>query len=1135
MNECLNRPTNSQRTKINEQIAQLLVPIKTLVSAVSLLLVRPMESLIYLDGDRDDSPSIDDAYLTQSDVLEAIHASIVNAADSGCESAAPVMFAWTLVTHRMYVSLHERLEKRDNLLHQSARETFEGSMTTANRRPTSGRRNSAGSMMSIETLKFDSFLQTTGLDKGLQTIEQLARIATDQCRVFDVLATMSQTAAALNHTSLAPLLGHRIRSVFLDFVVACYPVIGYQSDPVSCLVSVLSVEQQSPVKNFSTRHNITDVALQDNLLLRLYFQQSLDRYPFEFLPFIKLCRALCSGSPTLADDRSEMVVSLLGRTPSLTFILPAHYQSFEMPPSEEDNTNDFILTEDLSLISPPHGRGKASASDDFRIPAGTVGRFIADSGRVVLMQLEHSGLGLLGRRLELSLNKESCHSGLGPLQAEETAEAIALIADLVRTEHVKVTQSGVHSVLMDPERDVLSEASRYLGGNKDIISVVCATMDFYLQDGQATNDDEAGIAVLRSCVQFLQSILPQCPSRVWSYMARCDLLNSDSQAGKLGKLVGELDLVLERYGFLLATVRLWSSMLDTAMSSAVQRRCGSQFAYRQRSGSGGSSNPWTGLADRILERVCYAMVQATADIFENSATWRFSSDFDRIVLVSELVPVLNKVVVYAYGLDGKDGGAENLMGCFDTAASYTVEAFLSSSTGSLRFQAILGAFASTFKTAITASTSLLPNLHRAVASQLDAVAGFIKTILRVAVLKGLPSSTLERRLFKSSTLVARLTGVSYSFKRPALRLLDVLVSTAGKAEAEPPSLLGYLGTQTSKSFLQTLARLDSPFNSSDEQVASWKLFSAIVSNRQQWMANCLLTGKTPREGLRNAQGIVEPSRDSVLVVALKQLKILASLGPQEALATLEFIATALNYWPRTIMVIQKEARFLDGLQEFVRELRSPMVTARTDVVRASVEARLAAYVGQIFAMQLHHIRQMGKGQAVALSLVKNLDYYLRDAAQVSGYNKSLHANFSKNFAERYPGCSLESFKRSLVVPRELGKSFYYDLERANDMLQFDPSWASRRGNGFRSEMELANGNLSLVDAEVVSLLWMDGWMDISAAADFPPLGPFQRMARPSPRDHQLLPWPDSDCDADAASNQAVSRRQPEQSGPKRYF
>ena len=82
------------------------------------------------------------------------------------------------------------------------------------------------------------------------------------------------------------------------------------------------------------------------------------------------------------------------------------------------------------------------------------------------------------------------------------------------------------------------------------------------------------------------------------------------------------------------------------------------------------------------------------------------------------------------------------------------------------------------------------------------------------------------------------------------------------------------------------------------------------------------------------------------------------------------------------------------------------------------------------------------------------------------YNKSLHNNFAKNFSNKYYGCAVDNFKRTSLEPQELGTDYYYDLDRANTMLKFDPGWLGRRANGFKNEMELANANLSLVDAQI---------------------------------------------------------------------
>lgn len=208
--------------------------------------------------------------------------------------------------------------------------------------------------------------------------------------------------------------------------------------------------------------------------------------------------------------------------------------------------------------------------------------------------------------------------------------------------------------------------------------------------------------------------------------------------------------------------------------------------------------------------------------------------------------------------------------------------------------------------------------------------------------------------------------------------------------------------------------------------------------------------------------------NSVLATAFAKLKKIKELETGEAVRILDFVASSQNHWPWTIFTMQKDSSFLDSLRLYVKDLSSFTVTSKTDAVKAATDAKMAAYIAEIFAMQLYHLRQMGGADTFAKSLVSDLDYYLRDGVEVSSYNTSLHSNFAKNFTSKYPGISLEAFKRTSLRPGELGRSYFYDLESATEMLSFDPGWHGRRNNGFRNEMGIANANLSLVDAQIVS-------------------------------------------------------------------
>ena len=1049
---------------INEAISELIMPLKTLSAAVSLIFLKPERALTYLVERDEDAAQADaayDSYLLSNDVLEQIHKSLMNAAGADSESACPVIFAWAILLHQLNLSYQSRTEKRDNLLQQNARETFETGVVA---RPTMARRNSAGSIFSIESSKFDGFLENQIVPKDLSVVEQLAAGVTAQGRVYAIVSRMSSLCGASTRGSMTPLVGSRLRTVFVELLKVTYPFVGYQSEPLEALVSVLSGERNywdiSSGDALTSKQDVVATALDDTEILEFYFQQTIDRYPYEFLPFITLCRILASTTCTSDDDKSELLLAHLRKTPTLTFILPDAFMDYELV-QEDENTNTFCILQDIPLISLSSSWQRRTIEDDaFRIPSGTYGRFITDSGRVVVMEYPHSTLSLLGRRLEINLAKEGYRAEFGMLQPEEVAEVVALFATLIRVETVKVSQENGAGALVQADNDILHEASKYISGGRDLITVVCDTLDHYMQDELAMSDD-ISVSVLNSCIQFLDAVLPIQPSRIWSYLARSELLNSESRAGKLTKITGNLDLMSDRFEFLNSSMRLFSALIHTASTSAVQRRAGNKLAPRQRD----DLNPWSGTSDKVLARVSLSIVQAAVDVFENTSTWKFEDFSARTRLLDNVVPILNHVVLYAYSM-GSPKGEDTMVSCLRPAALYIIDCFLSPNTGTLRFQPLLTTLIAALTTAD--GSTLYAQRRQVSTTQILSVLVLSATLLRAADLLEKQSGMLETYLFKISTLLARLCGASDFYRSSAVWLLDSLVSKGGRSSNDPPSLLGYLGPQISKSFLQVLASLSKPFVLAADVQATWRFFSSVLRNRQQWMSNCLLTGQTPREAMRDAAK-KELSSQSLFATALTRLKTLSTLAPSEAVVILDFVASAQNYWPWTVFTLQKDTKYLDGLRAYVRELKPSHQVAKTNVTKASFEARIAAYVAETLAMQLYHSRHLGNGSELAKGLVMDLDYYLRDGVEVAGYNKSLHTNFAKNFTSKYSGCTIESFRRTPLEPRELGTAYFYDLPKADEMLRFDPAWIGRKKDGFKTEMELANANLSLVDAQIVSL------------------------------------------------------------------
>ena len=1034
----------------------------------------------YLDRDID-LLAKEDTYLASADILKEIHDTIMGAANQNLITASPVIFSWTLILHRMYVSYQERAERRDIAQNRQAQEGFEREIQGQS--GPVGRRLSAGSIVSLESQSYDLFLTDSSMQQDVQVVEQLAMEVTAGGRVYDIMADMAQTLGQTSDACFRASVGSRMRLVFLELLKASYPIVGYLPEPVSTLLPVLSGGQQYwDITHDGTADSSQDIitlALRDETFLEFYLLQALNRYPYEFLPFISLCRILLTSQST--NDATEVVLRALLKTPTLTFVLPDGFQGYELA-QEEDNSNTIRIVEDIPLFrSASSWKRRITDEEQFCIPAGTFGRFVTDSGRVILMEYEHSTLSLLGKRLDVNLSADSNFAQLGVLRTDEISEGISLLATLITTEMLKVPDSNDAADSIEAGLVVLREASRALPRTKDIVSVICDTLDTYIQR-DVSGFEASEIAVLTACIQFLHIVLPISPGRIWAYMARSALLNTDSRAGRLSRITGTLDLFAERFDVLAASIRFFSSLVDSAMSSAVHRKVGGKFGVRQK----GGESVWTGTSDKVLTQVSLSIAQTAVDVLENSSTWRFSSEVQRSRLVRDVVPILTKLTSYTFGVDQPDDG-NLLTSCLQSAASYVIDSFLSSSSGTLRFQPLLSTLLVAFD---LPDSTLYSRRTEIISARLVGVLEFATSLIKTANYLNKPSATIESQFFKGASVLARLCAVDDTYKSSAFSLLSALASSVGSANTDPPSLLGHLGPQISKSFLQLLSKMDKPFERSAEEIKTWKFFSVIIRNRQQWMANCLLTGKTPREALKEDSKLSKLCPDSVLATALNKLQSINSIPTPELLAILDFLTSAQNYWPWTIFAIHQD-KAMDELRAYGGVLEPSSKTLRHNAEKAASDARVAAYIAETLAMQLYHLRQMGQEHEFAEKVVRGLDYFLREGVLISGYNTSLHVNFAKNFASRYPGLSLGNFKRSLVSQHDLGKQYYYALELADEMLRLDPGWIGPRENGFKNEMETANLNLSLVDAQIVSVANIplcDALSKLTHTGPFPCLG-----------------------------------------------
>ncbi|CAK7265635.1 hypothetical protein SEPCBS57363_001683 [Sporothrix epigloea] len=1064
----------------NNAMAELILPLRTLVCANSLILLNLNRAIGYLDHDID-LEGDEEPYINDADALDAIHDAILSAADAGLVTASPVFLSWSLILHRMDVSYQERAERRDLAQNQRAQDGFELDSQpfhiTQSLQPR-GRRSSVGSIVSIEAARYDAFLSERVLSlttEGDALVPRLAMLATDQCQVYDVITAMATCAGGGADAAFRPGLGALLRLVFLDLLKASFPIVGYQADPLSALLAVLSGGHQTwdrPTEDEA----VATAVLQDNQLMQFYVNNSRGRFPYEFTPFISISRLL-AASTSAPGGVSDVIYESLLQTHSLTFTLPAGFDGYTMIDDADHATATMQTLQDIPLFPTGAFRNRMLAYYNDRqvavIPAGSYGRFMIDGSGIINVDYEHSTIALLGKRLDANLSDDAFEPVLGLLSMSEVADAISLLSALVRSEVRKASKSrdgqpADAAQASEAGLAVVQEASRDLEQAKDIVSVICDTLDTLIQDGPAETDDPR-MAILAACVDFLLAILPLCPGRVWSYMSRCQLLNTESSAGRLCILTGASDVVSERFNFLMVSVRFLSGLINNAMTSGVRRKVTSKPGARSsqhKSGGSDDNSIWLGASDKTLAQVSLSIAQTVVDLYENTSTWKFASETHRASLVSGAVGILRDVVVYASSLEAPTE-RESLVACLEPAARFIIDSFLSSSSSSLRFQPLLTSLLLGLN---LPESAFYPQRYKLAVDRVMTVLELSATLLKVTnhVDTTGKASELETQIFQIASLPARLCALDVSTLPSALRLLTDLVMTSAARVSEPPSLLGYLGPHISRSFLGVLLTMDKPFERPAESARIWKFFSTILRHRQQWMANCLLTGKTPREALQTEDRVTKLSSDSALAKAKEALRSIKMLPHVESIAILDFFAAAQNYWPWTIFAIRGSNDYLDSMRAYVRDLAPAATTVKLDARTACSEARIAAYIAESFAMQLYHMRQMGTEAVFARDVVQDIDYYIREGVTVAGYNASLHANFQRNFSNRYSGCALDQFKRSMLQRGDLGSGFYYALDLADRMLSFDTAWSGIRDSnkGFKKEMETANFNLSLVNAQI---------------------------------------------------------------------
>jgi len=1033
-------------------------------------------------------------YMIDPAAINEINEILLGAAGACLSTACPAVFAWGIIMQTLREVAMMAKESRELRQSQRAADDFvtqdlsenegeESSTTEDGSRRQPRRRASTSSEASLPTIMAEEILDSV-MDSSLDgdPIIYLAKSAVNGSHVFDVIISLATDFCPAFCTDHRGETGLRMRVTLLDLIRASLEWIDYLPEVVLAALAVLTGSDgywETEARTAASRAaDPAAMFLEDELLMDKLFKIALTRFPYESLPFLKLCRALASCR-ILNDEGMPLVSQFLNDIETFTHILPYDFNAYRLI-HEDENANYVALTSSLDIFLNKDSNQSRKLSKlrqqqtlpfpgagSFRIPEGTNGRVLSETKPVVaIWTYQYSGLKYLGRLLEIFLTNSDLvgHVSSEVVTRDTVVEILGLFSMMLTTSVRGGEKSNGAYSGGDAAQKILEEASDGLNRNGDVISIIFDILEEELQRQHSQSIVEGSLDLAVQCMHFVYALIPVMPGRVWPLMARSGLLEMDSRGGMLGALVASTEIVSGRYDLLLASIRVFDALVEDAVAQAIPRKGTIKAVARFTA----SNRLGTGIPDNVMRKVLLAFGRTMIDVFESSVNWRFVK-FEEKVEIHTRIPILfDSILLYCFGVDDNPDLSKKPAGVLAPLAEYLLNVFLSTSLNELPVQPLLRVFASGITTPESTIATKATELSTL---QVKASLKLCTSLIRVGCLLQHPCSYLEQQLFKTTAILVRLYVAHEAYKAPLVSLFEALVRSAVAYDTEPPSLLGHLGPKTAKDFLDVLADLDKPLDNEALNVCIWNLLSAVISNRQPWFATYLLTGTTPRNSIKTDGKSVGPGSsraNSLLAVALDSVADVQALKPPKALALLEFVALAEDYWPWVMIDTHKHPKFLTGISDFVGGLESKLTPTTQDRSPSGCQQlRMASYIAEILAMYLHHSQQIGDS-SFAKQLVSKISYFVNNAVKVPSYNASLHGNLRKNFEMRFPGCTLSSFKRTLLTRRQLGEDYFYDIKIAGKMLGFDPAWSGTRGQGFADEFARANLNLSVVEAQVVS-------------------------------------------------------------------
>ena len=969
-------------------------------------------------------------WFIDKDQINDVHYFLFAAAESCNAQASLAVLLWALILLEIRTLATTAKEARE------ARHVQRG----IDRSPydPSGRRLSSSSTGSIQTTIYEDVLSEVMATNTVEDpVDYMLNCATQGASVFDqftrICSLVKEGTSILSSVQL---------QLLQEWVRAIRPSLGYSPELFDAQLAILGPPPPShsaipvafnPVANFlgdeALRHDFLDVAAS--------------RFPYESLPFLRLCRALTRFTVTDTDG-TNYVTYRLQQLHSFTQAAVGGFASYNTY-REDENANLVQLDYAVGMLDfEPNRLLTSGHSEQYLnlVPAHTIGEVIKETTpAVVRWQYTYSGFSILGKWLEMYL-KGVLSEALSPFEPPEevAAEILGLLAALLDMSYTHAETARGEQAAQQLCNTILTDLASALDPELNIISCISDIMEHQLQSSA-----RLGYEVLIACVDFFTAYCKIQPQQAWSVLIQSSAFGAKGTRRSLPALITGIEVPSRDFRLLESCSRLYQAVVDLLLVVSFDIEDQIQGLKELQKGHRTASQRFNGAA-----LLAYSETMYTA--FDSMTAWKFNTKDQKDRITSNFSSAFSNLLYYTFGTGESVSTITSLSACLLPAATFVAQMLQQANATS------------------TGTGSVMPTLVNAVlehnsndAFSIHQTANLkhVLFLAQVLVRYGHPSvkdsAEVPSSILNLMPVLIRLPLADAGLWYDCNTLLSDLLRTPS------PSVLGYLGSASCVGFVDCLKHASQATNNPQMDRQMWNLLSRLVTADQQWFAILLVTGSPPgREPKNGNKDKLQTRGKPMLELSLDLLSDVAHLDPSVAADLLNFVGEAQQNW---LSVNDSIASRTDLFPHLIRWISSRDSNHARGLDQA-VHNKVAAGVTDLAVIHLHRLMAL-KNEKVFTTFIPLLQWLATNAVEVATYNSSLHANLKKNFPMKYRGLNVNSIKRSALLEIPYGNNYFYDTDFANKFLRNDPFWRNERGQQtFLAEFHRANINFSVVDSEL---------------------------------------------------------------------